>query len=343
MIPSQISVIYSDVISQCNGDISNLGTVVPIPCFTESILDELCVIAINHLKVLPSLLLIDNDLVIVGDIYGNLHNLLHILMKFGFPPSTRYLFLGNYVDYGNYSLEVATLLLSLSCAYPDHVFLLKGESESFGLQVYQGFYQEVVSQFGNPQLWSKFINVFEYLPVATLIQQSILCAQMGILERYSSIGEISVQMRPLRIPKLADAFTVATSQMKNVFSEDSANEIADKYNTGFIVSGSCPVGESIAGYADGRIYAISACESAAEITVLPIFIGHENDFSSFESIEACKREDSKFSMKEVVTNARKKISIVIPKTISSSLLNKKITPQRFRKVSENKSMQMIVQ
>ena len=343
MIDSQIVSFFTEAIKKCEGDITMLGTKVPIPSFSESVLDELCTNVINQLKVLPSLLTIDNDVVIVGDIYGNFHNLAQILTKFGFPPSTRYIFLGNYVDYGNYSLEVATLLLSLASVYPDYVFLLKGESESFGLQVYQGFYEEVMSKYGNPSLWTKYMNVFEYLPVAALIQNSILCSQLGILERYDSIGHIAVQMRPLRIPKLADAFDQATSQMKNAFDDEVAGQIADKYDAGFIVSGSCPVGESIAGYADGRIYTISACESGAEITVLPITIGEENDFASFESIEPPKRDEVQFELKEVKNINKKQIPIFIPKTTSTRLLDKKITPQKNRKITETKSIQIIVQ
>ena len=136
---------------------------------------------------------------VCGDIHGQYYDLLRIFEHCGYPGEFNYLFLGDYVDRGKQSLETICLLLAYKIKYPLKVHLLRGNHESSVTNRIYCFYDECKRRY-NVRLWRNFTELFNYLPVAALIDEKILCMHGGLspdLRNLSSISDIS---RPTEIP-----------------------------------------------------------------------------------------------------------------------------------------------
>ena len=136
---------------------------------------------------------------VCGDIHGQYYDLLRIFEHCGYPGEYNYLFLGDYVDRGKQSLETICLLLCYKIKYPEKVTLLRGNHESSVTNRIYGFYDECKRRY-NIRLWKSFTDLFNYLPVAALIDDKILCMHGGLSPDLKSIQNIQDISRPTDIP-----------------------------------------------------------------------------------------------------------------------------------------------
>ena len=117
----------------------------------------------------------------------------------GFPGSSNFLFLGDYVDRGKQSLETICLLLAYKIKFPENFFLLRGNHECASINRIYGFYDECKRRY-NLKLWKTFTEVFNQLPVAALIEDRILCMHGGLSPDLTDINSIKKILRPTDIP-----------------------------------------------------------------------------------------------------------------------------------------------
>lgn len=77
---------------------------------------------------------------------------------------------------------------------PDKVSLLRGAQETRQLSIDKGFLEEVYERYGNDEAWKSIESVFQYLPLAAVIGDSILAVSGGVGD-YTSLNEMRVVSR----------------------------------------------------------------------------------------------------------------------------------------------------
>ncbi|ORM41945.1 Serine/threonine-protein phosphatase PP1-alpha catalytic subunit [Babesia sp. Xinjiang] len=145
------------------------------------------------------LLELEAPIKICGDIHGQYYDLLRLFEYGGFPPSSNYLFLGDYVDRGKQSLETICLLLSYKIKYPENFFLLRGNHECASINRIYGFYDECKRRY-SVKLWKVFTDCFNCLPVAAIIDDKIFCMHGGLSPELNSMDQIRQIPRPTDVP-----------------------------------------------------------------------------------------------------------------------------------------------
>ena len=123
-------------------------------------------------------------LTVVGDLHGQLSDLLHILDHAGLPgPQHKYIFNGDFVDRGTESVEVIVIIFSLLVAYgPDTVYLNRGNHEDIAICRVYGFEAEVQAKY-DKLIFEMFTETFNYIPLATIVNDSIFVVHGGLFHK----------------------------------------------------------------------------------------------------------------------------------------------------------------
>lgn len=123
------------------------------------------------------------SVVVVGDVHGQLHDLLFLLQDAGYPSKDRiFVFNGDYVDRGAWGLETFLLLLAWKVFMPENIYLLRGNHESKYCTSVYGFEKEVMVKYGDKgkHAYRKCLGCFEGLPLASIIAGRVYTCHGGL-------------------------------------------------------------------------------------------------------------------------------------------------------------------
>ena len=114
-------------------------------------------------------------------------------------PDTNYLFLGDFVDRGYFSLETILLILVLKLRYPDRLHILRGNHECRQITQVYGFYEECLRKYKCSSVWKIVTDLFDYFPLGALIRNSLLCLHGGLSPLISTMDQVHYLHHPFII------------------------------------------------------------------------------------------------------------------------------------------------
>ncbi|EGD83471.1 phosphatase 2A [Salpingoeca rosetta] len=137
---------------------------------------------------------------VCGDVHGQFHDLIELFRIGGDLPDTNYLFMGDYVDRGYYSVETVTYLVALKVRFPERITILRGNHESRQITQVYGFYDECLRKYGTADVWTKFTTLFDYFPLTALVENKIFCLHGGLSPNVDTLDNIRVLDRHQEVP-----------------------------------------------------------------------------------------------------------------------------------------------
>ncbi len=120
---------------------------------------------------------------VCGDIHGQYYDLMNIFKINGYPSNTNpYLFNGDFVDRGSFSVECVITLIAWKLLYPTSFYMARGNHESKNLNKMYGFEGEVRNKYDDT-IYELFCDLFCSLPLCHVLNKKVFVTHGGLFSK----------------------------------------------------------------------------------------------------------------------------------------------------------------
>lgn len=117
---------------------------------------------------------------VVGDLHGQLWDFSHMLSLAGLPsPDNQFVFNGDFVDRGPWSVEVMFSILAFKVWQPKHVFMNRGNHEAELANHFYGFFGELEVKY-EKKMCELFSELFRATPLCHVLNRQVFVVHGGI-------------------------------------------------------------------------------------------------------------------------------------------------------------------
>jgi serine/threonine-protein phosphatase 2B catalytic subunit len=187
--------------------------------------------ATARLRLERNLVHVEQPVVIVGDVHGQFYDLLRVFDIGGTPEHINYLFLGDYVDRGYFSVEIILYLYSLKIIYPSKLTLLRGNHECKHLADHFTFRRECLAKYSQ-KLYEACIKSFCSLPLCALVNRQLFCVHGGLSPELVHLHDLNKIHREREPPSHGLMCDLLWSDPAHDFNDDGKLDS----NAGFTVN-----------------------------------------------------------------------------------------------------------
>jgi len=212
----------------------------------------------------------NEEVLVVGDIHGNLKSL-KVLLKMVRKRLPKYVvFLGDYVDRGPYQLECLIVIMCLKILEPDRFYILRGNHETLEMNQQYGFFEKFFHKYFMEQetddyglyhsyhdenKFTDILSVYLVMPICAVINEKFLCLHGGIPEDIEILDKLrglkpgdidddtaeSIEDGVFQIlwndpePELKGFVMNYRGPGVKFFGDDVFNQFLEKYNLEYII------------------------------------------------------------------------------------------------------------
>lgn len=140
------------------------------------------------------------NMLIVGDTHGDFASILKITRPFFQKKVDGIVFMGDFVDRGEFGFLSLMFLIGMSLAWPDRIIMLRGNHEDMSLNVIFGFYQELQRYFANADIFDAVCatieSLYDLMSLAAITPLRSLCVHAGIPKYQFDIYDLNQLPKP---------------------------------------------------------------------------------------------------------------------------------------------------